>query len=204
MDAKKAVEKIEEINTILQASNRVLLSGKIWIVWGLIWLSVLPIGYFTQWLTFGHDFGPYQIAYISIANTIFYWSLAVGIIKLVSSKRSEKYQASLHPLIRKAFSISLPASVSIAGIVLVFALTGQWKFISPMVLIILGMMFWTFGKFSVPAVSYFAWSYIGAGLLFLYLRSFEIPSLDLYFWAFYVLTTLSMGFFMMRMEKTHA
>ncbi len=202
MNTKEALEKIEEINSIVQSSNRNLFSGKMMIAFGLLIFSVPIIGYFTQWLTFGHDFGALQLAYLPIANGFFYWGLAIIISVFFNGRKAPGVvNDPVHPLIRKAFSIVRPVSVSLAGIIIVFSVTGQWKYIYPKIFIILGLLFSTFGKFTIPAMVYIAWSYILAGLLFLYLRSYNIALLDFYFLIFHGLTYVTMGIFLMKKKE---
>lgn len=201
MEKQEALKKIEEINTVIQASNKALFSGRHMAIYGIIILLIPIIGYCTDWLTFGYEFGNYKMAYISMANTAFFWGLAILIGRYIP--RSTSYKQVLHPLIEKSFSITRPIMVAILGVVVVFSLMNQGAFIYPVVLILLGLMFSVFGKFSIPAVSYFAWSYIFCGLLHLYLNQFHIPYLGFYFLFYNGLSYLLMGFLLSREEKAH-
>jgi len=205
MNTQEALEKIEEINTIVQSGNRIIFSGKMWIALGLYTLLVPVIGYFTQWLTFGHDFGASQVAYIAIADGFLFWGLGMLIIMFFKRRKDPGVAGDpVHPLIRKAFSIVRPVCASFAGIIIIFSITGQGKFIYPMIFIIGGLMYSVFGKFSAPEMVYMAWSYIFAGLLFFYLRSYDIPLLDLYFVAYNGLSFVALGIFLLKREKANA
>jgi hypothetical protein len=204
METQEALKKIEEINAVIQSSNKALFSGKHMALYGVMLLLIPLIGGITQWLTFGHDFGAYQSAYISLANTFFFWGLAFLIGRVVP--RSNYYRqsrATLHPLIQKAFSLSKPIVFSIVGVVIVLSITNQSVIIYPVVFILLGLMFSIFGRFSIPAVSYIAWSYIFCGLLHFYLIQFNIPYLGIYFLVYNGLSYIFMGFLLSKEEKAH-
>ena len=204
MNTQQALKKIDEIHSIVQASNRALVSGKLILIYGSMFILIPPFGYATQWLTFGHDFGPYQAIYLPLANGFFFWGLAILIGKLPFLKDRKTPDSPLHPLIRKAFSMVRPISVSLAGIIIVLSVTGQARFIYPMIFIILGILFSIYGKFSSPQWGVMAWAYIFGGLLFFYLRSLEIPLLDFYFLVFQGLSYLAMGWFLVEKEKANA
>jgi len=205
METQEALKKIEEINAVIQCSNKVIFSGRHMAFYGVILLFIPLIGYSTHWLTFGHDFGSFETAYTSVVNTIFYWGLANIIGRFIP--RSEIYRRrkqSIHPLIGKAFSITKPIIFAILGVVLVLSFTNQAEFIYPVVLILLGLMFSMFGKFSIPAVSYIAWSLIACGLLHFYLIPNHIPNLGLYFLVYNGLAYILIGFLLTKEEKADA
>lgn len=205
MNNQEALKKIEEINSVIQSSNRAIFSGRHMMLYGFIVLISPIIGIATQWLTFGHDFGEYQSAYTAIANTMLYWGMAVLIGRRIPRpQRSKENPGTLHPLISKAFSISKPIMYAIAGVVVVFSLSGQGAMIYPVILILIGLLFSIYGKFTIPQVSYIAWSYIACGLLHAYLNHFEIPFLSFYFLAYNGLTYVAMGYFLSREDKVDA
>lgn len=202
MKTEEALLKIEEINSIIQSSNRALFSGRHMMLYGIIVLLIPLIGMATQWLTFGHDFGTLQGPYTAIANTMFFWALSVGLSKILPKSKSVREQ-NQHPLIQKAFSISRPIMFAVMGVVAVFSLIGLGWVIYPVVLILIGIQFSVFGTFTIKPVSYLAWSYIAAGLLLAYLHSFEIPNLTFYFLVYNGITYILMGVLLQKAELTH-
>jgi len=205
MNNQEALKKIEEINSVIQASNKAIFSGRHMMLYGFIVLVSPIIGTATQWLTFGHDFGEYESIYTSIANTILYWGMAILIGRRIPrSQGSKENPRAAHPLVAKAFSISKPIMFAIAGVICVFSLTGQGAMIYPIILILLGLLFSIYGKFSIPQVSYIAWSYIACGLLHAYLNHFDIPYLSFYFMAYNGLTYIVMGHYLSQGDKVHA
>jgi hypothetical protein len=205
MEAQEAIKKIDEINAVIRASNKALFSGRHMALYGIMLLLVPIIGYLTKWLTFGFNFGSYHAFYTAITNTAFFWGLALLIKRVVP--RTDAYQKSrqnIHPLIEKAFSISRPIVLSIVGLVVILSLTHQSQYIYPTVLILLGIMFSIFGKFSIRAVSYIAWSLIACGLLHMYLIPYDIPRLEMYFLFYNGFAYLLMGFALSREEKVNA
>ena len=148
MEQQEALRKIEEINAVIQSSNKALFSGRHMAIYGFMLLLIPLIGSTTRWLTFGHDFGAYETAYTSIANTFFYWGLAMLISRVVPrSEANQLRNENLHPLIQKAFSITRPIMFSIIGLVIVLSATNQPESIYPVVLILIGLMFSMFGIF---------------------------------------------------------
>lgn len=204
MELQEALNKIDEISTVIKSSNTALFSGQRMILNGVLLLLIPLIGSLTQWLTFGHDFGVYQTAYIAIANTLFYWGLSILSGRIFPrSKKLQEHKESQHPLIKKAFSITRPILFSIIGVVFVFSLTQHAEFIYPVVLILLGIMFSIFSLFTIPVVSYFAWSYIFCGLLHLYLIQYNISYLGFYFLIYNGLSYIFMGYLLSQEEKRY-
>ncbi len=115
-----------------------------------------------------------------------------------------KVQPPAHPLIRRAFSVSSQFWVAFFGIAVVFAVTGQVKYLYPVNYVLIGLLYSTFGKFSDPAVSLFAWSYILGGLLCFWLASFLDPWLYDFMLAYQALSFLALGGYLLKKEKSHA
>jgi hypothetical protein len=201
-ETQDAINKINEINSIIQASNKALLSGSHMILGGVLALLVFVVGPLTQDLTFGHDFGAHAGAYIAVINTAFYWTLATLISRFILKKK--RRENSLHPLIAKAFSLNRPILFALIGIIVVLSFVQQEQLIYPMVMILLGTLFAVYGKFTLPLVTYISWTYILAGLMMIYLQSYPIAHLEYYFLAYQGLSLIAMGSALRREEKTHA
>lgn len=204
MEPSEAFEKIEEINAIIKSSNRILFSGKLMMAIGGLCLAIPLIGWGTQWLTFGHDFGSNEALYISLANAIFFSGLMFALITIYFRSKRDKVRQAIHPLIRRAFSISGQFWVAFFGLAVVFAVTGQDKYLYPVIYVLIGLLYSTFGKFAHPAVSLFAWSYILGGLLCFWLASFLGPWLYAYMLAYQALSFLVLGGYLLNKEKSHA
>jgi len=203
MKPSEALEKIEEINAIVKSSNRILFSGKLLMAIGGLCLAIPLIGWGTQWLTFGHDFGSNADLYIPLANAIFFSGLFALIMTYFRGKRAEDRQAT-HPLVGRAFSVWRQFLVAFVGLAVVFAVTGQIKYLYPVNYILIGLLYSTYGKFAQPAVSLFAWSYILGGLLCFWLASFLDPRLYDFMLAYQGLSFLALGGYLLKKEKSHA
>ena len=204
METNDALKKIEEINSVIQSSNKALFSGRHMILYGIICFLIPVIGMLTQWLTFGYDFGPHKSAIIVPINILFYWGLSHLLGKFVPrTPAADKSEKNQHPLITKAFSVSTPIVVAIFGVSIIFSLIGHGKLVYPVVYILLGLMFSIFGRFTIPAVSYIAWSYIALGLVYAFLLQYDLPYLVLFFMAYNGLSYMIMGVCLNRAEKTH-
>lgn len=202
MNNQEALQTIDEISRILQSSNRALFSGRHLMLYGLVVLFVPIIGYLTQWLTFDHDFGRYHGVYIAVANSVFYMMLTKMLKSFVP--RTEASKGEEHPLIRQAFSATRPILGAIIAAIFSLAAIGQPQFIYPVVLLLLGVMFSIYGRFTIPAISLFAWSFIAAGAVHLLLLPKEIPYLSFYFLAYNGLAYIVMGMLINRAERDHA
>ena len=202
MNNKEALQKIDEINRILQSSNRALFSGRHLIVYGVVVLFIPVIGYLTEWLTFGHDFGTYRVTYIALANAAFYTLLTKGLKNFVP--RTDASKGEEHPLIQQAFSATRPTLGAIIAAIFALSTIGQPQFIYPVVLLLLGVMFSIYGRFTIPAVSLFAWSFIAAGALHLLLVPMGLPHLSFYFLVYNGLAYIVMGTLINRAERAHA
>jgi hypothetical protein len=204
MKPSEALKKIEEINAIVQSSNRILFSGKLMMAIGGLCLAIPLIGWGTQWLTFGHDFGSNEDLYITLANAIFFPGLIFALFMVHIRGERAKVRQATHPLIRRAFSVSAQFWVAFFGLAVVFAVTGQVKYLYPVDYVLIGLLYSTFGKFTHPAVSLFAWSYILGGLLCFWLASFSGPRLYDFMLAYQALSFLALGGYLLKKEKSHA
>lgn len=69
-----------------------------------------------------------------------------------------------------------------------------------MVFILLGFLFSLYGRFSIPAVSVIAWSYLVGGVGYAYLTKFNLEYLWIAFVLYQGLSLVVMGLFL-RKEK---
>jgi len=165
IDQQEALNKINEIHSIMESSNRALFSGERMMVMGALIALIPVLEIFSKGLTFGYEVNDVAIMVVHI---VFYWGLFSMIGKVLPYKK--KSAQDLHPLIKKAFSLKVPFMVGIFGTMIAFAMVGKFELIHPVVFVLLGLMWCVFGRFSIPAVTYIAYSYIGLGLVYIYLR----------------------------------
>jgi len=196
MDNQEALCKINEIHQVIEGSNQALFSGDRMIAIG-IGVALIPvIEWLTHGLTFGIEFGPNRDFIIMLIHTVFYWALFGIGFRALPFKKMDRNQ--LHPLIRKAFSIYKPFLVGLFGLIFAFSAINQGQLIHPVVFILLGLFFSLHGRFSIPAVSYIAWSYIIIGPLYAYMTKFNIPNLWTYLTVYNGLSYVVMGLFLRR------
>jgi len=204
METQEALKKIEEINAVIQSSNKAVFSGRPMILAGILALVAMPTVNLTNGFTFGHDFGVYQDGYSAFVSIIFFYTLAYILSKFIPGTSFSSRKKSLHPTIRKAFGISQHIGITILGVVGVLSLTNQTELIYPLVLILIGLMFTIYGSFSNKQITIIAWSYIFCGLLHLYLNQYHIPQLGMYFLIYNGLSYIYMGVILLKEEKAHA
>ena len=198
MERTEALKQIDEINKIIQASNKVIFSGSRMILYGVLVLLIPAIEKGTVYLTFGYNFGefgklsPYLATLIHIG---FYWLLFGYLGKLVTHYFNKKTETTIHPLIDRAFSLYRPIVVAIIGIVSILAPMGEpGRFIFPMVYILLGILFNLYGRFSLSIVTKISWSYIIFGLAYLFLTQFHLENLWMGFTTYLGLSYIVMGY----------
>ena len=193
METNEALKRIDEISKIIESSNRVLFSGERMMIIGIMVALIPLLEWATHYMTFGYDFGSNSTFLITLIHTVFYWALFALVGRLLPWKVD---RADMHPLIKKAFALSVPLLVAIFGVVFVFAGIGQAQLIHPVVFLLLGFLFSIYGKFSIPAVSYIAWSYIFIGLIYAYLTQFNLANAWVYFTVYNGLSYVLMGYFL--------
>jgi hypothetical protein len=164
-----------------------------------VMVALIPlIEWATQGLTFGHDFGSKAGPIITIVHILFYWGTFSLVGRLLPFKRADR--TSLHPLIGKAFSVYRPIMVSMIGVSIALSVIEQYALIYPMILLLLGIIYSIYGRFSIPQISYIAWAYIAAALSYIYLSPNESSHLWMFFTTFQGLSLILMGLFLNRAE----
>lgn len=201
MDTKEALERIEEIHKVIESSNQAIFSGERMIVIGLLVALIPVIELLTKHLTFGVDFGTNAGLVIALTHTVFYWALFTFVGRVLPFKKLNR--ETLHPLIKKAFSIKRPFMFAIFGVVFSLAAIGQYQLIHPVVFVLLGFLFSLYGRFSIPAVSYIAWSYVVVGVAYAYLTKFEVPNLWIYMTIYNGLGYVVMGAALRKEARLH-
>ena len=194
MDHNEALKKINEIHGVIEGSNKALFSGERMMVIGAMLTLIPVVELTTDGLTFGHEFGENAAMIIMALHSLFYWGLFAAVGKMLPFKKFGREEN--HPLIKKAFSLKTPFIVCIFGVMFALAAVHQYQFIHPMVFVFLGLMFALYGKFTIPAVSYIAYSYIGLGFVYIYLTQFHIPNLWIYLLVYNGLSYIAMGMFL--------
>jgi hypothetical protein len=200
MNSNEALQKINEIHQVIEGSNKAIFSGKRMIANGVLVTLIPLIEISTQFLTFGYDFGENSGLKISLIHTVFYWALFSLLSKLPPFKKTDKNQT--HPLIRKAFSLGKPFLFSIIGSIIALSVIGQFQLIHPITLILIGLLFNLYGKFTIPAVSYIAWSYIILGIAYIIMSKGQIPNLWIYVTVYNGLSYVAMGMLLSREQRT--
>jgi hypothetical protein len=199
MDTNEALLKINEIHKVIESSNRAIFSGERMIVTGALVTIIPVIEIATQFLTFGHEFGENSGIIISIIHTAFYWLLFSMVGKFSPYKKTNLNEQ--HPLVAKAFSLGRPFFVSIIGMIIALSVIGEFKLIHPVVFILLGLLFNLYGRFTINAMTYIAWSYIGLGFIYTLLTQYQIPNLWIYMTVYNGLSYIAMGVLLRKEQK---
>lgn len=199
MDSNEALQKINEIHKVIESSNKAIFSGERMIVNGVLITLIPAIEIATQYLTFGYDFGAHSGLKISLVHTAFYWILFALVGKLSPFKKRSRDQQN--PLIEKAFGLGKPFFVSIIGMILALSIIGQFQLIHPVTFVLLGLLFNLYGRFTIPAVTNIAWSYIILGIAYTILSQEQIPFLWIYMTTYNGLSYVMMGLLLRKEQK---
>lgn len=195
MKSEEAIQKIHEISNLLKSSNQGLFSGRQMMVSGALVVLAPVFATLLEIALRYFEISARTRSLIATAATVIVF-LALGSYSSKKVRTLPTTRPPLHPLITKAFEVTRPTILAVVGIVFVLGWTGRGDLIYPFVLILIGLMFSVFGKFSIRAVTYIAWSYIALGLLFFYLLQFKIPYLALYFLGYNGISYFVMGYFL--------
>ena len=196
MDQSDALKQIEEIRTILEASNQLLISGSRMVVYGIVLALVPVIELPTKLLTFGADFGSLRPLVIGLTHVVFYILLFQIVKWLLSRFWEESGKSATHPVMKQALRIDRPILACIAATVFVFFLIGQPNLIFPLIMIFFGLLFNFYGRFSSTLVLRVSWSYIILGFLNAYLTSTSLHHVWIWFDVYLALSFIAMGIFL--------
>ncbi|MGE3757501.1 MAG: hypothetical protein AB7H97_07085, partial [Pseudobdellovibrionaceae bacterium] len=107
-------------------------------------------------------------------NILFYMACFIILGKIVDRFFPSKIKQMPHPVIKAAWSIYRPIIAVIVGLVLVLGSFGYEPLIIPTIIILLGLMFNLFGRFSEKTVVFVSWMFIVSGLLMAAMTKFEM------------------------------
>ena len=201
MDKEQALKQIEEMSRLISASNRYLFCGPQMMFYGVLVMLIPVIEKYSVYLTFGYDFnkfGMWSPYVVCVIHIVFYWTLFSMFGKIVVQKFGSKNKLELHPLIHKAFRLYKPIVFSIFGIILMLAPMGEpGRFILPFVLILVGILFNLYGRFSLKIVSWISWSYIFLGLVYGHLTQYEAArNMWMFITTYWGLSYIVMGYYL--------
>jgi hypothetical protein len=197
MDTQEALLKINEIYQVMESNNKVIFSGEKLIAIGIYLLLIPFLEIFTNYLTFGLV-GDKPVA-VGLIHFLFYL-FSIQLISKFEFKEKSNHSVA-HPLIQKAFQIGKPFYYSIIGIIVALLVIGQAQLAHPVVFILQGLLFNLYGRFSIPAVSWIAWSFIVVGIGYALLTPYQISNLWIYMLIYNGLAYVAMGFLLRRARR---
>jgi hypothetical protein len=193
-----ALRQIDEIYAVLQNNLKTIMPGKQLIAIGL---GVMAIPFLEHFFTFTIDPFLTQLPHSSIIifalRTLFYWT---GFVFL--SKHFEKPESQRNPLVEKGFDVGkfyplIPLSVSA-----VLAISGYSQLISPMVLILVGVLMVIYGSLTNAIVTGGAITNIIGGLVGIWLSTLSIQHLWAYLVLFQGFIFVIIGFVLLRQQRS--
>lgn len=190
---QEALKQIQEISSIIESSNRFLMSGSLAIAYGM-GISLIPvIEYYTNELTFGKDFGSNHLLIATVIHIIFYLSLFFT-LRLIIEKifKSDKIEPS-HPLLAHALAFHRPVVATAAGMTLILGSMGLQRLVPALLLFLVGTLFNIYGRLSSKLVRAFSWSYILAGLVLGFFNQNEFSKIWYAFCVYLGLSFIVMG-----------
>jgi hypothetical protein len=180
----QALEKIQEIQRAMGENFTAEVSSKYITTLGILCM-VIPLyelliayvmGFVYSWMMSQGGMTPELWSVIMMSQRyIFYYVLLIWLWKNMP-KPSEQ----LHPFAQKMLNsgrIFPVVAVAVAGML---GLIGHTDLVAPFMLIFGGCSLWLYGRVSLPVMHYFAYGFLGAGMVSLYLTVFHIPHLWMY------------------------
>lgn len=188
---KLAINKINEIEQIIQNGNQIKFSAERFIINGLfIFCSPFVLIFFfiirSDWKLFAYlnqdsyfallynnlnDFYKLYIRYGSKIDLLIDFLQVVGICAIIYLfltklvKHKKLVSNSHHPTIQRVAALQTPVLLSIVGICTGLVAIDQAELIPAVTLIILGLLFYLYGNFSRKLVKNISLSYMFLGLL---------------------------------------
>lgn len=199
-ETAEAMKQIAEIHKVIEGGNKAVFSGPRMMAIGALVVLIPVIEWATGSLTFGVNALRGSVPVVIIVHAVFYWALFTLALKFLSAGKADT--ATFHPLINKAFRVKRPFMFALFGMIFALASSGHARLIQPVVLILLGFLFSVFGSFSIPVMSYIAWSYLAAGVLLTYLTQFDIPYLTLGFALFNGVSLVVLGYCLRKEQES--
>ena len=197
-DSSDAMRRINEIHEIIVGSNQEVFSPQRLMVYGVM-ISLMPfLEISSRYMTFGFDIPRQYSSLVVAVHVLVYW----GIFALVGRlPRFRNNRDGLRPEVKKAFSIARPVLIAMVGVIFVFSAIGQGQLIYPITLVLLGVLFSLYGRFSIPAVSWIAWSYIIGGLAYAWATPLDIRHMWIYMLLHHGLSYVVMGYLLQRASR---
>lgn len=194
MTNEEALSKINDIHRVIASSNRALFSGRRMMVYGCMITLIPVLELATRGITVGSE----------LINSIVHAGIYIAIFKLVGRFMDLKRLVnpeSLPPAIARAFSLRQPILVAIMGIAVALVASRQEQLIFPFTLVLLGLIYSLYGRFSIWAVNVVAWSYIALGIVTLYFSRAPLPYLWAYLTVYMGVSYAVMGFLLSREQE---
>ena len=189
MNKTEAINKINEIQSALNVSNRVFVSANHMLSIGICLILVPILEYSTDFWTFGADLPESLVNFLPLIKGLFYGS----VFWLLGRRYPDPESNPIHPLIKRAFSIGRPILVAMLAVALGLCFIGQDALVYPLVFIMLGLFYNILGRFSHSSITQVSWLYLGMGFVYICLTKYDIPMLWGVFLVLHGLTCLYMG-----------
>lgn len=162
---KEALAQINLMQQVIQGNTKLLFSGRKTIAIGII-LCLVPIFE----LGFSHLPDSLNLWLQIIIRVVFYYLISLLAVKLTQRKQTAKHQ--LPPILQKSFELHSTILKTIALLDIALALGGYTDLILPLNLILIGLLYNLFARFTLKLLSYISWSYIILGLVSIALNNY--------------------------------
>lgn len=171
--SKEAIEQLELIKAVVNGNNNLLFSSGKLIVIGVI-LCLVPLFE----LGLNKFFLNYSNILQIVFHAIFYIIVSNLAVKIFVKNKSK--QVVLPPLLKKAFNLHGVILYLVGFCDIALVISQNYNLIMPINMILFGLLFELFGRFSVIAVRIVAFSYLIIGILSIAFYTYLTPELWLY------------------------
>lgn len=198
MNQQEAIRTIENLQTLLQSHNRVIVSPKRLLVLGIVILLVPLIEFSLNAIGVNvllkEAIGPLGL---SLSRGLFY-----GItIFLIGKKLEPIPEKQPHPLISKAFSIEKVFVYAVISLSAGMWIVGQKSLIYPSLFVLMGLFNFLIGKFTNKSFIWTSWVYLILAPIFFYLTLLDIPNLWMYLMITHGLSYLYVAFYSQKFDQ---
>ncbi len=179
---EQAIKQLELIKDVVNGSNKLLFSGGKLIVIGVI-LCLVPIFE----IGLNQLFSQYSDILQIIYHAIFYIVISKIAIKLFVKKNQTKH--TLPPLLQKSFDLHGVILYLVLFCDIAFIISKNYNLIMPINMVLFGLLFELFGRFSTTAVRIIAFTYFIIGVISMAFY----PQLTINLWV-YEIIYLGLGY----------
>lgn len=180
---QSAWESLQAIESVLEASHRIVFPGQTLIAYGVLVVLIPWIERSTQFLSFGSPTVLGQPLLFGAIHVLFYWA-AFRALKWLAIRffGAWKEEANVHPLILALLGTQKTIEIALGLTVVLLCWLEHVELIFPLVFIFLAILFQAYGRFARGPLKLVSWLLLLSGAVYgILLRSGDREVLWIFF-----------------------